>query len=416
MVNRRVGNMRKESGGKKGGFFSRYRPPASDHVKRQGERRGGKFDSIFKGNFDTFTPKEGDNTIRILPAGWEGNDDYAYQVWIHWGIGADESAYLCLRKMKGETCPICQEVARMKADGEGEDAKRIDCKERFICWVIDRTDRDETPSLYSMPAQVYKDLNALCYSSKTGKAIFVDNPDDGYDVIIRRTGTKLNTKYLPSVERDATAVTDDSDKYKELEDWVQDNQVPECLQFFDTDYLEKALSGQIDRNADDEDDEKGSRKSSRRSSRDEDDEDERPRRGKSRRDDDEDEERPARKGKGRKDEDDEVDEDDLDDELPFDDDDESENEGREARQDKEARRRKGREDDDEDDDEEDEAEDEPPPRGKKGRSRDEVDEDEEDDRPARRKARDDDEDEEENPRGRTRVRDKGGRSAGNRRV
>lgn len=400
MVNRRVGTMRKESGGsKKGGFFSRYRPPAADHVKRQGERRGGKFDSIFKGNVDTFTPKEGDNTLRILPAGWEGADDYAYQVWIHWGVGADESAYLCLRKMKGETCPICQEVAKMKADGEADDAKRLDCKERFICWVLDRSERDESPALYSMPAQVYKDLNALCYSSKTGKAIFVDNPDDGYDVIIRRTGTKLNTKYLPQVEREATAVTDDADKYKELEDWVQDNQVPECLQFFDADYLERALSGQIDRNVENDDDDKPKR---RGREDDDEEEDDRPiRRGKGKAiDDDEDDEddRPARGKVSRKD-------DDLDDDLPFDeDDDESENEGREARQDARARRR-GREEDEE----EDEA-----PRSKK-RARDD-DEEDEDERSARRgKAREEPEDDEEDRPTRTKIRDRGGR-AGNRRV
>lgn len=400
MVNRRVGTMRKESGGSKGGFFSRYRPPAADHVKRQGERRGGKFDSIFKGNVDTFTPKEGDNTLRILPAGWEGADDYAYQVWIHWGVGADESAYLCLRKMKGETCPICQEVAKMKADGEADDAKRLDCKERFICWVLDRSERDESPALYSMPAQVYKDLNALCYSSKTGKAIFVDNPDDGYDVIIRRTGTKLNTKYLPQVEREATAVTDDADKYKELEDWVQDNQVPECLQFFDADYLERALSGQIDRNVENDDDDKPKRRG-----REDDDgeEDDRPiRRGKGKAIDDDEEEdeddRPARGKVSRKD-------DDLDDDLPFDeDDDESENEGREARQDARARRR-GREEDEE----EDEA-----PRSKK-RARDD-DEEDEDERSARRgKAREEPEDDEEDRPTRTKIRDRGGR-AGNRRV
>jgi gp32 DNA binding protein like len=414
MVNRRVGSMRKDKGGdKKDGFFSRYRPPPADYVKRQAERKGGKFDSIFKGNFDTFTPKEGDNTLRVLPAGWEGSDDYAYQVWIHYGIGADESSYLCLRKMKDETCPICQEVARMKADGETEDAKRIDCKERFICWVIDRSDRDETPALYSMPATVYKDINALCYSSKSGKAIFIDNPDDGYDIIVRRTGTKRNTRYLPQVDREATAVTDDPDKYKELEEWVQDNQVPECLQFFDADYLEKALSGEIDRNKDDQDeDDKDVKRPARRGRDDEDDEDDaKPARTKRRgrdEEEDEDEDRPARgKGKAAA----AKDEDDLDDELPFGDDedeDESENEAKEARQDRQAR--SSRRDRDEDEDGTDER-----PRANKRPSRRDEDDEEDEDPPPRRRGREEDEgDEEESPpRGRTRTRD---RAAGNRRV
>lgn len=403
MVNRRVGNLRKDKGGKRGGFFSHYRPPPADHVKRQAERRGGKFDSIFKGNYDTFTPKEGDNTIRVLPAGWEGNTDYAYAVWIHWGIGADESAYLCLRKMKGETCPICQEVARMKADGEGDDAKRIDCKERFICWIIDRSDRDETPALYSMPAGTYKDINALCYSSKSGKAIFIDNPDDGYDVIIRRTGTKINTKYLPQVDREATAVTDDPDKYKELEDWVQDNQIPECLQFFDADYLEKALSGEIDRNKGDEEDDRPARtrtRARRAEPEDETDEDE--------------DDRPPRTKRSKA-----KDEDDLDDELPFDEDEddreaESENEAREARQDRRARGR-GRDQDDDDQGLEDR------PRANKGRSRGRDETEPEDDeepgeRPRHRSTRDEYDEDDRSRHSHSKTRDRDERRSGNRRV
>lgn len=424
MVNRRVGNLRKEHGSKKGGFFSHYRPPPADHVKRQAERKGGKFDSIFKGNFDVFTPKEGDNTLRMLPPGWDGAGDYAYPAWIHWSIGADESSYLCLRKMKGETCPICQEVARMKADGEGDDAKRIDCKERFICWVIDRSDRDETPALYSMPAGTYKDINALCYSGKTGKAIFIDNPDDGYDVIIRRTGTKINTKYLPQVDREASAITDDPDKYKELEQWVQDNQIPDVLQYFDADYLERALSGEIDRNRGEGTEEDDEDRPRRRPNRKEDpppgdDDDEPPRRRhtRTRRDEDEDEEeRPTRRGGKARDAD--ID-DELDNELPFDDDaeeeaeNESENEAREARQDRQARSRgRGRADDD------DELEDRPR-RNKPHSSRDE-DEDEPEERRTRRRPRDEDEDpgEEDDspPRTRTRPRDRDERRSGNRRV
>lgn len=397
MVNRRVGNLRKDKGGKRGGFFSHYRPPPADHVKRQAERKGGKFDSIFKGNFDTFTPKEGDNTIRVLPAGWEGNTDYAYPAWVHFGIGADESSYLCLRKMKnGATCPICQEVARMKADGEGEDAKRIDCKERMVCWILDRSDRDETPALYSMPATLYKDINALCYSSKSGKAIFIDNPDDGYDVIVRRTGTKRNTRYLPQVDREATVITDDADKYKELEDWVQDNQVPDCLQFFDEEYLEKALSGEIDRNAGD-DDGKDRRRTARRRDEDEDEQDEKPQRSRRRgRDEEEEDEEDAPPPRGRSGRSKPGKDDDLDDELPFDEDedepdedDESENEAKEARQDRQSRtRRRGREED------EDEPEDRP--RGNKrrpSRDEDEPDEDEgaeldeEDENPRRSRTR-----------------------------
>lgn len=258
MVNRRVGTQRRDrDDDRRGGGGFNYRPPPADHVKRQAERRGGKFDSIFKGEYAVWTPREGENCIRVLPAGWDGHTDYAYPVWVHYGIGADESSYLCPRKMGDTDCPICEEVRRMKSNGEVEDAKRIDCKERFICWIIDRDDRDEDPQLYSMPPTLYKDINALCYS-KIGGAIYIDDPDNGYDVKIRRTGTKKNTKYLPQVEREPNELTRDQRKYDELGQWVRDNPVPDCLDMRDADFLEKSLQGQIDhRNRDDDGDDRG---------------------------------------------------------------------------------------------------------------------------------------------------------------
>lgn len=110
---RQVGNLRKETSGRRKSGFT-YTPPKSGFVKRQANRKFSRFDSIFKSAYDGWRPKEGENNIRILPATWDGHEDYAYTIWLHRYVGQDTSNYLCLRKMKNKRCPICVEAERSR--------------------------------------------------------------------------------------------------------------------------------------------------------------------------------------------------------------------------------------------------------------------------------------------------------------
>jgi hypothetical protein len=403
MVNRRVGNLRKEGGGSRRGGFTGYKPPSVDFVKRQSERQGGRFDRIVKDGFDVFRPKVGDNQIRVLPATWDDHDDYAFIVWVHRRVGPDNSTYLCPRKMLNKKCPICEESQAARKAGEADEAKALDVGEQMLCWVIDRDDESKSPKpqIYQMSAPFYKDVNALCYDNRTGSAMFIDNPDEGHDLRIKRTGAGLKTRYLPSISPNKSAVAKREEVQEEILDFIAENPVPSVLKYYSYDYLAKIIAGTNESKDEDIDEDEDEKRPAKRKPRDEDapeddDSDEAP----FDKDEDDAEERPRARKRDR----------DEDDDRPrhgkrkpaADDDDDAEEE-------RPRKRKPARDDDEQDHDREREEEEEN--EGREARAsmrrkpREEQPADEDEDRPRKRKPRDDDDAEEDRPRARKKPRE-----------
>lgn len=399
MVNRLKNSRDKE----RRGFKYHERDPKD--YKERAERKGGMFDSIFKNDVEVWRPEVGDNTIRILPPTWEDPTHYGYDIWVHPRIGADNSTYLCLNKMKGERCPICEAAQEARDAGEGDDAKALSPKSQTVVYLLDRDDKKPQVYVWAMSFTMDKDFANLCQNKKTGKIIHVDHPEKGYDFSFRREGTMLNTRYLGlQIDRDPSPIDDDPEVVADILDDIQDNPIPDILNFYDADYLEKVMKGHVSKSTkdDDDDDKKGRGRSGRRRG---DDDDERSSKGRGRgRDDDEDDdddEREERSSRRRGDDDDERggktervrtrDNDDQDD-----DDRSARRRGRavDDDDDEKARPRKGRDDDD--DDEKDD-------RRSSRRSRD--DDDEKEERSSRRSSRDEDEDDRGSRRGRSRDKD-----------
>lgn len=260
---------------KKGGFV--YRGRTSEDVTRRAKQSSGRYDSFVEGEVTWFKPREGENTIRLLP--WLNGDDPEFKAldekWgNHWGIdiilhsqvGADKGQYLCLDKMNGEPCPVC-EVWR------GDDEEALAPGNRVLCWLIDRNDERAGPKLWSMPLGVSKDFSAASKIKGSGEVLLVDDPEEGYDIYFDREGEKKLTKYKRiEVSRDPTPLHDKPAKMDAWLDYVAEHRLPDLLKFYEPDYLEKVLSGQVSaRERDDgEDDDRGSRRGGRGRDRDDD--------------------------------------------------------------------------------------------------------------------------------------------------
>jgi hypothetical protein len=362
---------------KKSGFI--YKPRKFEDVKRRAEKPQGRYDSIYKPGFDTFRPKQGENIIRILPPTWDGEQDhYGYTVFVHSYVGADKSTYLCPSKMKKKHCPICKAAEDAKRAGEEDDAKQLYVREQTLFWVLNRDGEDKKhPLLYSVSGSMDRDILSQTVTSRTGKALAIDHPTEGYDVIIKRTGQGLMTRYVSSIDRESSPIADKQSDRDAITDYIEENPIPSVLKFYAEDYLEKIINGtteqkdgdleEEDEDLDEEDEEEEkhiSRKKKRPVDEDEEEEEEDDAEDtESDEDDDgsdeEEERRPARgsaKSKSRKaaaddedEEDEEEDEDESDDdeEAPFDTDDEDKDE-----------------DEPEEEEDEDDEEEEPAPKAK----------------------------------------------------
>lgn len=333
----------------------KYRKRDAAAVKERATQTGGAFDNYTDPKIPRYKIQE-DNLIRIMPPPPDMDQEkwgqsWGIELWLHNNIGSDKSSYLCINKMKGKDCVLCDRIG----DLTDEDlVGRLKAKKRILCYVIDRDDEKAGPQLLPMPWSLEKEISGRCIDKKTGEILYIDDPEDGFDVTFTREGKGLKTKYGgEEIARDSSPLCDNTKTQDKWLQFIQDNPLDGILNYYPADHLKKVFAGMKSRKDEAEDE-------------DEDDKDNKPRR---RGRDEEEEEKPARRRASRDEEEDE----------------------------KPARRRPARD--------EPEEEDEKPTRNRRTREEEEEEEkparrrasrDEEEEKPARRRAaRDEPEEEEE---------------------
>lgn len=235
-----------------------YEPQKAERIQERATRTGGRFDSIFKQGVDSWRPKAGDNTIRLLPGTWGLGVHYAYDIFVHRNVGADDSTYLCLDKMLSKPCPVCDAAAEAKRARDDEDAKALRWIEQKAAYILDRDgDQKLTPQIWVMSWTLDRDVAALTHDKKKGTYLIIDDPDNGYDLTIKRSGTGLNTRYFGlMIDRDPTPLADKARDVDKVLEFIGSNPIPDMLNFYDADYLDKVLSG-TSGSKDKEDDKRG---------------------------------------------------------------------------------------------------------------------------------------------------------------
>lgn len=225
----------------KGKFVYRGSDRTAEDITRKASEGTRDYDNIFKPGIPVFKPKEGENCIRILPSTWD-EPDWDYTVQSHYSVGPDNVRYLCLEKMKGEPCPVC-EAQRTAADKEEADGLRA--AKGSIVWIIDRDDERTGPQVWSMPfSKVRNEIYARSTDKKTRAPILVDDPEEGFDIVFNRVGTNVNTDYKGvEIVRDPSPIHEDEKLQNKWLDYIADNPLPSVLHFYDADHIEKVLYG-----------------------------------------------------------------------------------------------------------------------------------------------------------------------------
>lgn len=231
-----------------------YQRRTIEDIKARANYRGGSFDSYLKAHYKKYKIREGKNVVRILPPTWPKANHFGYTIWVNYGIGADNQSYLSLSKMKNEKDPIAE--ARIAASREGDEklARALDPRERVLVWVIDRQAEDEGPQLWDMPLTVDKAVSNLSVDEDTREILEIDEPTEGHDFRFYKEGQGLMTKY-PAEKMKLLAQSpihsDEGQMYEWLQ-YVQDNSVPNCLQYYDYEHISSTFDGQA-RVAEDDD-------------------------------------------------------------------------------------------------------------------------------------------------------------------
>ena len=226
-----------------------YKPRTADQVKARATKFTSNFDSVFKQGYDTFRPHDGDNLIRYLPATWDDFDHYCYTAYEHRYVGSKNSCYLCPKKMLNKRCPFCEAEKEALEAGEKDESKQLGAKERAIAWVLDRdADDPEKPRLWDNSRPEDSNIACLCINERTGDVLMIDHPDNGFDVSFKRKkgAGKLNIDYYGhQIDRHESPICQSERTQDEILDYIEKHPVPECLRFYDYDYLKGVLYGTV---------------------------------------------------------------------------------------------------------------------------------------------------------------------------
>jgi hypothetical protein len=190
-------------------------------------------DKLSKGGGGTrarfWRPQDGENRIRIMPA-WSQEGNFAGQFWReigqHWNVSdSQRGPVLCPKNtphLTGE-CPICQfydELKKDKGDVRAQEtAKDIRSKTAFLLNIVDISDEEYTAKdvaefkqarpendvpfevgdvkvqVYACPSTVFNQILSTIQVNGTD----VTDPTEGHDVIIRKTGKGLKTRYETTI-------------------------------------------------------------------------------------------------------------------------------------------------------------------------------------------------------------------------
>jgi len=198
-------------------------------TKESHERRGdsGRFKTIFRDDVKDVTYFKcvaGEHLIDILPyiAGDNnpqasaGEPAYTLEAWVHYRVGVNEDAYICLARMFNKSCPICEEQKRLKDNGEDDAAKQLNPKRRSIYNILCYdNDKEEAKGVQVWDASHHlmeRLLTPLAKKPKGGGFVLFADPDDGKAISFERQGTgPTNTEYVGHkfVDRDYK-ITDES--------------------------------------------------------------------------------------------------------------------------------------------------------------------------------------------------------------
>jgi hypothetical protein len=214
--------------------------------QRKDETFVGGRDYIFKTKVTMYQPKDGENVIRCLPGAWEEAYTPWLEVYIHYQIGANNSQFLCSAKMLKKSCAICEEHKKLLDSGKNpEEIRSLQPQLRAICWVIDRLEEAKGPQIWVMPyTKIAKEILTHSFSRKSGEAVMVDDPLNGWDIIFNKAGKLKNTQYSGLRKDDeASPLHSDEEVMTKWLDFISKNVIPEMIQYKDYNYIKESLHG-----------------------------------------------------------------------------------------------------------------------------------------------------------------------------
>ncbi len=208
-------------------------------VRKRAEQSSGLRDNMLTDHVGLWKPADGENCIRILPPSWKNAEHFGLDIFVHYQIGSENSAYLDLKRMKGEPDPITEAYEQAQLEGDEDYAKKLRSVKRVLVYVVDRDKPNDGPKLWAMPWTVDKEIGIQSNDSRTHEILYLDDPEEGYDIYISKEGTAERTKYSVKIARNSSPLI----LTEAILDCLENHPLPDCLIYYDYNYIKQVFSG-----------------------------------------------------------------------------------------------------------------------------------------------------------------------------
>lgn len=262
-------NTRSDKPSRSGSRFSyNYKKRSDDEVKARATQSAGGYDTYILDNFPTFKIQANhDHILRVLPPSGE-NSYYGYDLYVHAYIGekGNEGSYPCLKSMGKGECPLCEEYERARREEtDDEYTRQFKPSKKVLIWVVDRENPSEGPQVWVAPWTADRDLATACRDKVSGETILIDDPEEGYDIQVKRGGAKEKWAYLACHPgRRSSPLSKSVKEGQEWLDFITENPLEETVKWFDYEHMEKKVQGvSVEQEEDDEEDERDYKKKSK---------------------------------------------------------------------------------------------------------------------------------------------------------
>ncbi len=185
------------------------------------DKERGKLEEIRRGGTRFWTPKEGASLIRILPP-YSGEDWYK-ETWFHFGVGVDRKPIACARRLLDEPCYLCEQVDELRKSEDPRDVElstQIAARRRVFYNIIDIDDVESGAQIFSSGVTIFKEFLMYVADPDWGD---ITDPDEGYDIVIEREGTGIDTKYTVRAKKNPTPLIDPGllEELRDLDEMVE---------------------------------------------------------------------------------------------------------------------------------------------------------------------------------------------------
>jgi hypothetical protein len=171
---------------------------------------------LAKGSSNFLDVKEGKNIVRVVPP-LPGRKTFVvvHQHYIEIPGAQSKVNFNCPRVMAKQPCPACSQAERWASSGNVIDRGKADKlwpRKRVFACVVSRANPELGVQVWAFGKQIHERLIGF----RKEQDIDFTDPVKGFDVIVLRRGTGMDTKYTVDLARKETPLAPSAEAVNEL--------------------------------------------------------------------------------------------------------------------------------------------------------------------------------------------------------